>query len=101
MEGVWPDGVTNSVAASLYRLETRRVKSWGRKKVKYADQLAMVHRGEGTLKIKIAEDHILLVGVSVLHTEAEVGNRSRTGAVGPETFLFLAEDLASLYVVGS
>jgi hypothetical protein len=61
----------------------------------------MVRRGEGTFKIKVAEDNILLVGMSVLHTKTEVVDRSRTGAVGPETLLFRAENLASLYVVGS
>ncbi len=61
----------------------------------------MVRRGEGTFKSKVAEDNILLVGARVLHTKAEVGDRSRTGAVGPETLLFRAEDLASLYIVSS
>jgi hypothetical protein len=61
----------------------------------------MVRRGEGTLKIKVAEDSILLVRMSVLFTKAEAGDRSRIGAVGPETLLFRAENLASLYVVGS
>ena len=69
--------------------------------VKYAEQLAMLRRGEGNLEVKVSKDNILLVGVSVLHTKAEVGDRSRTGAVGPETLLFRAENLASLYVVGS
>ena len=69
--------------------------------VKYADRLAMVRRGESALKIKVAEDIILLVGMSVLHTKAKVGDRSRKGAVGPETLLFRAENLASLGVVVS
>jgi hypothetical protein len=38
----------------------------------------MVRRGESALKIKVAEDIILLVGMSVLHTKAKVGDRSRT-----------------------
>ena len=29
-EGLWPYGVTNSVPASLYMFETKRVKFWGR-----------------------------------------------------------------------
>jgi len=31
-EGVWPYGVKNYVAASLYKFETMQVKSWGRPK---------------------------------------------------------------------
>jgi hypothetical protein len=61
----------------------------------------MVRRGEGTLVVKVAKDNILLVGVSALHTDVEVGDRPRTRAVGPETLLFRAEDLASLDVVRS
>ncbi len=49
--------------------------------VKYADQLAVVRREEGTFEVKVGEDNILLLGVSVLHTEAEVGGRPRTRAV--------------------
>ena len=69
--------------------------------VQYANRLVMVRRGEGTLKVKLAKDNILLVEVSVLHTWAEVGDRPCTRAVGTETLLFQAKDLASLDVVRS
>ena len=59
----------------------------------------MIRREEGTLEVKVAKDNILLVEVSVLHAEAEVGDRPRVGAVGPETLLFRAENLASLDAV--
>jgi hypothetical protein len=38
----------------------------------------MFRRGEDTFKIKVVEENIFLVGMSVLHTKAEVGDRSRT-----------------------
>ena len=69
--------------------------------VKYSDQLALVRIGEGNFEVKEAEDNILLVGVSVLHTEVEVGDRPRTRAVCSELFLFRAENLASLDVIRS
>ncbi len=66
-EGVRPCGVTNAVDAPLYMLETRRVKSWGKtQEIEYTGQLSVVRRGEGTLEVHVAEDDILLVGVSVL-----------------------------------
>ncbi len=65
------------------------------------DQLAVVRRGEGTFEVKIGKDNILLVGVSVLHTEAEEGDRPRTRFVYPESLLLQAEDLASLDVIRS
>ena len=67
--------------------------------VKYADQLAMVCRGEGALEVKVAKDNILFVGVSVVYAEAEMSDRPRARAVGPETLLLRAEDLASFDVV--
>ena len=69
--------------------------------VKYADQLYMIRREEGTLEVKIAKDNILLMGVSVFHAEVEVGDRPRAGAVGLETLLFRTKDLASLDIVRS
>ena len=68
---------------------------------KYANQLAVVRRGEGTFEVKVAKDNILLVGVSDLHTKAEVSDRPRARAVCPESLFFRAEDLASLDVVRS
>ena len=51
--------------------ETRRVKSWGRQKeFEYSNQAAVVRRGECPFEIKVAEDDVLLVGVSILHTDA-------------------------------
>ncbi len=61
--------MTNSVDASLYRLETTR-------EVKDANQLAVVRRREGTLGVKVEPDSILFVEVSVLHTKVEVGDLS-------------------------
>ena len=43
--------------------------------VKYADQLAVVRRGEGTFEVKVAKDNILLVGMRVFQTEAEMVDR--------------------------
>ncbi len=42
--------------------------------VEYADRLAMVRRAEGTFEVKIAEDNVLLVGGSVLHSKTEVSD---------------------------
>ncbi len=42
---------------------------------KYADQLAVGRRGEGTFEVKVTQDNVPLVGVGVLHTEDEVGYR--------------------------
>ncbi len=61
----------------------------------------MVRRGEGAFEVKVANDNILLVLVCALHTEAEVGDRPRAGAVCPESFLSRAEDLACLDVIRS
>ncbi len=36
--------------------------------VEYANKLAVVRRGEGTFEVKVAEDTVLLVGLSVLNT---------------------------------
>ncbi len=69
--------------------------------VKYADQLAVVRKGEVIFEVKVAKDNILFVGLSVLDTEIEVDDRPQTGAVCLESILFRAEDLASLDVIRS
>ncbi len=44
---------------------------WGKtKEFEYSDQLAVVRRGGCPFEVKVAEDNLLLVGVSILHTEA-------------------------------
>ena len=43
---------------------------WKAQEFEYAGQLSVVRRGEGTLEVKVAEDDVLLVGVSVLRIEA-------------------------------
>jgi hypothetical protein len=42
---------------------------------KYSDQLAAVRRNKHPLEVKVAEDNVLLVGVSILNTKAQVGDR--------------------------
>ena len=37
---------------------------------KYSDQMAVVRGGEYLFEVKIAEDDVLLVGVSIFYTEA-------------------------------
>ena len=50
----------------------------------------MVRGGKGPFEVKVAQDYVLVVGVSVFHTQAKVGYRSGAGSVYPESFLFWA-----------
>ncbi len=61
----------------------------------------MVREGKCTFSVKVAKDNILLVRVSVLHTEAEVSDRPRARTVCLESFLFRSEDRPCLVVVCS
>ena len=69
--------------------------------VKNVVQMVVVHRGEGTFEVEVTEDNVLLVGVSVLRTKAEVSDRLMTEGTSTEPFLLRAEDLASLDVIRS
>ena len=43
--------------------------------VKYADQLAVFRRGEGTFEVEVTADNVLHVGVNVLPTKTKVSDK--------------------------
>ena len=61
--------------------------------------MTVVRSKKCAFEIEIAKDDVLFVCVSIFHTKAEMGDRLWARAVGPKSFLFRADDLASLDVV--